>query len=213
MVGGGYAGYRLLFPEIYVAKCYQPTRAFVPRKNWTVVDLGANMGFYTLQAAWADKTVRVIAVEPVPVYVEVLKNNATRNNLKNIQVIQAAIGGCSGQQIPITIWYSDTGEPMVQVRIPEDAKRIETIQVPVLTLAEVFELGRIVSCDLLKVDVEGAEYETLEAAPEDIWNRISRIIMEVHEKEGREKEELNRLLKHHGFEVCTKGELLWGIKK
>src|SRR3990172_5395680 len=53
LVPGGYGGYYLLFPEIFIDRCYQPTRRFAVRRGWMVVDIGANMGLFTCQAATA----------------------------------------------------------------------------------------------------------------------------------------------------------------
>jgi FkbM family methyltransferase len=213
MTPGGYAGYRLLFPEIYLAKCYQPTPAFVPRAGWTVVDLGGNMGFFTLQAAHADKTVRVIAVEPVPVYAQVLRENVSRNRMDDrVEVIEAAVTGQAGSRIPITIWYTASGEPMVQEFIPQAAKRTDTITVPGITLVEVFEKGQIERCDLLKIDVEGAEYGIFEGTPISLWGRIHRVVMETHRAEGHNENDLIRILQNTGFQVRTKHRLLWAWK-
>ena len=213
MVSGGYAGYRLLFPEIYLEKCYQPNPDFVPRKDWTVVDLGANMGFYTLQAAYADNSARVIAVEPIPAYVCILKENISRNSMNHrVQVIEAAVTSRGQSQVPMTIWFSASGEPMVWTVVPQDAKRVQTIHVPGITLAEVFERGRIDRCDLLKVDIEGAEYDIFEAVSERLWKRIHRIVMETHQTKNRNKNELVKLLGNAGFQVRTNENMLWAWK-
>jgi FkbM family methyltransferase len=212
MVDGGYQGFRFLFPEIYLEKCYQPTRAFVPRKGWTVVDLGANVGFFAVQAARRDPSVRVVAVEPVPAYVEVLKQNLVRNRLTNVHVLPAAICAHGTPRLPLDIWYTASGEPMMQWQIPGHAARVETIHVPGLTLAEVFETGHIERCDLLKIDVEGAEYELFESVPARLWKTISRIVMEVHAVKGRAPEELTRTLVGHGFRVEGRGHLLWATR-
>jgi FkbM family methyltransferase len=212
MVVGGYAAYRIQFPEIYWDKCYQPTPAFVPDKGWTVIDLGANMGFFTLQATLRDKGIHVVAVEPIPAYVSVLKENIARNHLTNVQVIQAAVAERSGTQVPITIWYPASGEPMVQDVIPDDANRIETIQVAGLTIAEIFSRGNVTRCDLLKIDMEGAEYDVLNTLPDTIWSRILRVVMEIHNKPGRHSDELVKLLENKGFQVQTKSKLAWAVR-
>ena len=82
---GSYANHDFLFREIFLEKCYQPTPDFVPRQGWTVVDLGANMGFFTCQAAFAAADVRVISVEPI--YTEILRKNIAANRFANALVV------------------------------------------------------------------------------------------------------------------------------
>ena len=45
MVRGGYGGFYLLFPEIFVENCYEPTPDFVVQPKWRILDIGDNMGF------------------------------------------------------------------------------------------------------------------------------------------------------------------------
>jgi FkbM family methyltransferase len=131
---------------------------------------------------------------------------------QRVEVLEAAVAGQTGSRIPITIWYTASGEPMVQVAAPPEAKRIETIDVQGITLAEVFEQGRVDQCDLLKIDVEGAEYGVLEGTPTSLWKRIRRVVMETHEAEGHNENDLIRILQNAGFQVRTKSTLLWAWK-
>src|SRR6185295_2245771 len=66
MVPASHAGWDLLFREIFLDRCYQPTPDFIPQRGWVVIDLGANMGFFTCQAGFAAPGVRVMSVEPLP---------------------------------------------------------------------------------------------------------------------------------------------------
>jgi len=59
-------------------------------RNGVVVDVGANIGYYTL--LMAQKAKRVYAIEPEPVNFEILKKNVEENNLKNVVLIWAAAG-------------------------------------------------------------------------------------------------------------------------
>jgi FkbM family methyltransferase len=52
--------------------------------------------------------------------------------------------------------------------------------VPAISLADLFAQEEIDHCSLLKCDVEGAEFEVIEAAPIDLLASIDRIVMEVH---------------------------------
>jgi FkbM family methyltransferase len=210
-VKGGYAGYYLLFPEIFLSHCYQPTSNFVIRDTWVILDVGANMGFFTCQAASAANNVRVIAVEPVADYVEKIHENIIRNHLQNVEVIHAAIADKPNTSIPITIWYTKSGEPKVTTIIPPNAPT-STETVKGLTMNEIFIRGKITNCNLLKMDIEGAEYSIFDTTPPEIWAKIERIIMETHQTEYRSPVDLERILQDQGFIVKTKKKLLWAIR-
>ncbi|NJR39752.1 MAG: hypothetical protein HC781_14175 [Leptolyngbyaceae cyanobacterium CSU_1_4] len=64
------------------------------------------------------------------------------------------------------------------------------------------ELERI---DLLKMDVEGAEYDILFTCPNETLAKIQRVVMEYHEFDGekRNRFDLARLLEAHGFHVVV----------
>ena len=70
----------------------------------TVVDIGANVGWHSLVAGYAlGPEGRVIAVEPEPGNLELLRRNASRAHLKNISVDAIALGrkGGAGQLVPV----------------------------------------------------------------------------------------------------------------
>jgi FkbM family methyltransferase len=216
LVPASYEEWDFLFREIFLDKCYQPTPDFIPRPGWTVVDLGANMGFFTCQTGFANPDVRVVAVEPLPLYAEILRNNIQDNHLKNALAIEGAICGDPDLTIPITVWFTAAGE-LRTGEIPKTAARVETINAKGYTLPEIFRLGNVGCCDLLKVDIEGAEYDLFEKIPGEIWDKIFRVVMEVHKDGGRSESEIVRLLEQKGFVVSLKdassnNPMLWAVK-
>ena len=217
MVPASHAGWDFLFEEIFLDRCYQPTPDFIPRAGWTVVDLGANMGFFSCQAAGAAPGVRVVSVEPLPGYQAVLKRNLQDNAFSQATLVAGAICGEANQIIPLTVWYNAAGE-LKTGQIPPDAAKVETIQAQGHTLAEVFAAGQVDRCDLLKVDIEGAEYELFEKIPAALWQRIERVVMEVHQDKTHSAQQIVRSLEKNGFKVQMKNEgsdtpLLWAIKR
>jgi FkbM family methyltransferase len=216
MVPGSYDGWDFLFREIFLDECYQPTPDFIPRKGWTVVDLGANMGFFTCQTAFTDASVRMVAVEPLPLYAATLRKNLSDNHLKNVLAIEGAICGDPGLTIPITVWFTASGE-LKTGEVPKTAARVETIQAKGWTLPEVFQAGKVERCDLLKVDIEGAEYGLFEKIPDELWQKIQRIVMEVHNSADHSENEIVQVLERNGYKVHLQPEggstsLLWAVR-
>ena len=215
MVAASHAGWDMLFREIFLDRCYQPAPDFVPRPGWTVVDLGANMGFFTCQAA-AVPDVRVVSVEPLTPYREILLKNISENKFSRVTVVAGAICGEPGQTIPLTVWYNAAGE-LKTGQAPPDAAKVETIHAPGYTLPEVFALGKIDRCDLLKVDIEGAEYGLFEKITPELWSKISRVVMEVHKDATHSGREIVEILERNGFQVHLRDPdsatpLLWAAR-
>ena len=78
----------MIYEELFVARCYSrgwslsPSASVVikaPRPNSIVVDAGANIGLFSLWAAQQAPNLKIVAFEPIPPIVEVLKRNLLMN--------------------------------------------------------------------------------------------------------------------------------------
>ena len=66
------------------------------KSGWTVLDIGANIGFYTIQFSnQVGLNGKVIAVEPAADNLYLLKKNIKVNHLKNVSIIEKAISSKS----------------------------------------------------------------------------------------------------------------------
>ncbi len=212
LVPGGYGGFYLLFPEIFVDNCYEPTPDFVVQPGWRVVDIGANMGFYSCKAGTAAKSVQLISVEPVGGYYEKLKENLARNHIERGIALHAAAVGVPTGSISITSWFTPSGEQKVLMSPPPAGSRTLTENVRAMTLEEIFAAGKMERCDLMKMDIEGAEFPIFEATPPEVWQRIDRIVMETHEDGTRSQQLLVDTLTKQGFQVKTQPMFLYAIR-
>ena len=213
MVPGGYGGFYLIFPEIFVDNCYEPTPDFAIRAGWRVLDIGANMGFFSCKAGMAAKDVHLVAVEPVQGYYRKLKENLVRNRIGRGIALHAAAVGTPTKSISITSWFTSSGEQKVLMSAPPEGARILTEEVPAMTLAEIMAAGKMDRCDLMKMDIEGAEFAIFAESPPEIWARIDRIVMETHEEEGKRSQgELVDTLKKQGFTVTTQPMFLYALR-
>ena len=69
-------------------------------------------------------------------------------------------------------------------------------------LSTVFKELQVGSVDLLKIDVEGAECDVIEGVDIDDWPKISQLVAEVHDIDGR-LQRFTRLLELQGYVVHT----------
>jgi len=164
-----------------------------------VVDLGANIGMFSLFAAKLSPRVQVHAFEPAPGTFALLRKNVLANNLSNVQCHEFAVSSRTGRQI-LYIDVGSTADTTVRSRVKEPAS-VRIQEVDCMSLDDLFARCGISRCNLMKVDVEGAEFEIFAAASRETLDKIDAIAMEYHEHEDRRHQELSELLKSHGYSV------------
>ena len=132
----------------------------------TVVDIGSNVGFFSLAARDRFPGATIHAYEPNPRTLTYLARNAAA---ADVQVFPEAVGASAG-----SVWLEDVGDSN-QARISDGAKA--GTRVPQVPLTQVVDrLGG--SIDLAKIDCEGAEWEMFQN-PEP-WRSIRLLRMEYH---------------------------------
>jgi len=168
--------------ETFLDRFYERFGARI-EDGWTIVDIGGGIGDYTLFAAVANPHGKVFAFEPFPESFALLQQNQAANNVANVQAFPEAIWSQAGAvKIDSTL-----GEPGQFIsRTTEDAGGTPTsggsfAQVPSISMADAFARMEIAHCDLMKIDCEGAEYPILFNTPEDVLERVQRIVMEYHD--------------------------------
>lgn len=155
----------------------------------TVVDVGANVGFFSLAARARYPTAAIYAYEPNPRVQGLLLANTSGFG---IEVRPEAVGGRCG-----TVRLIDDG-PSNQARVSGEENGGAGYEVRQVDLATVLERagGQI---DLLKLDCEGAEWKILQ--PRTEWEYIRNIRLEYHLFHGESVEEARRMLADLGFRI------------
>jgi FkbM family methyltransferase len=136
--------------------------------NDLVFDVGSHHGLHTV--CMARHSARVVAIEPNPHNVAILKTNTELNALKNVIVRQVAVGDSIGK----IALLRDSSEGGVLACKPGS---VPTIEVDVLPLDQVAQEHGFP--DLLKIDVEGFEDRALKGASQ-ILQRCPKIVIEIH---------------------------------
>ena len=163
--------------------------------DWTIIDIGAGLGDFTAYAAWRSPNGTVLAYEPFPESFALLKQNLELNHVRNVEAQPYAVAAASGK-----LRLNIGSEHAVQHTTTEEGAR--TIEVPAITLESIFVDQAVTGCDLLKMDVEGAEYGILLNASADTLRKIKRIALEYHDHTpAGTHPQLRDCLTKHGFEV------------
>lgn len=164
----------------------------VRKGDEVVVDLGANYGMFSLHASRLAPNSKIIAVEPFPSTFRRLQETMVSNKLDDrVKIMQVAVVGEARE-----VLIDDNPD------LPSHARKISGssgVKVEGLTLPMLFERFRLNRVDLLKVDVEGAEYELFSNLTSDDLKIVSRIGLEYHE--GYNSESLFKYIESLGFRV------------
>lgn len=152
----------------YYPRCELETKYWFTKNiksDYTVIDAGANIGYYSvLFSRLADKG-KIIAFEPTKTY-EMLCDNLTYNSCDNVTVEKMALGKSTGEIVDniFRIW----GEPS------------ECDKYAFTTLDDYVESKAIDKLDVIKVDVDGFEYDFLVGAKNTLARFNPYIIIELN---------------------------------
>jgi len=166
-------------------------------------DIGANIGTFTICAA--TRKLKVVAVEPSFLNLEILNRNILTNNVSNIVTIVPFAVGNRTSSLDLFMspnsftWggaHSSIGE-----NISAGGKPI-LAPITVNTLCFTMEdLVKLVSLDPpthLKIDVDGLELEVLEGGA-NLLSKITSILIEVDNHFYGQREKISQLLQKYGF--------------
>ncbi|HZE73094.1 MAG TPA: FkbM family methyltransferase [Pyrinomonadaceae bacterium] len=170
----------------------------------TFIDIGANEGYFTVLGS---KIVgvggKVIAVEPQQRLKAILFENFKLNNLSNVSLIQSAISDNSGRAVLNLSADTNTGASGF---VRATKYKLPTEMTETITLSELFSRIEVGRADLIKMDIEGAEYDAILGSPQIFRDhRVRAIALEVHvsilEKRGVKAEKIFSFLKGYGYTV------------
>jgi FkbM family methyltransferase len=159
-----------------------------------ILDVGANVGFFTLYAARQAPEARIIAVEPFPETCHRLRKLLEHNHIEHrVTVLNYAIAVKPG---PAEM-DSAEGIPSVYRRIQSEAaaslnlnpahRQIDAesanpgVPIQKATLGDMLEAASVREVDLMKMNIHGSEYEVLLGTPPSVLRRIRKIAVQYHE--------------------------------
>jgi FkbM family methyltransferase len=173
----------------------------VAQRSWELVlDIGANVGIFSA-LAWR-LAQRVVAFEPLSENFEQLSRNVVD---RGITAVREAVGGSVGRlriYRPVSRGRTGVSSAFPTPGVHDTADYEE---VAMTSLDAVFERFDVERCDLLKIDVEGAEYDILHGASDGTLAKIQRIHGEYHDVEPDQPrtriDAFSAFIKGKGFEV------------
>jgi FkbM family methyltransferase len=142
-----------------------------------MLDIGANVGYFTVIAASLAKNGKVYAFEPVTELFEKLKTNIHENNLFNAMAINAAAGESQRESL---IYISDeSNKGMSSLKPPENFSGYSQ-PVTIVRIDDWIKQTDIDRVDFIKIDVEGYELFALQGMTEMLMNFTPVLIVEIN---------------------------------
>ncbi len=209
LVRAGTSDFRII-DEIFSLRVYERGLSYV-RKGSQVIDIGAHCGIFSMAAAM--RGADVVSVEPRADNFELLVENIRVNGFGGrVRAWNCAVVG-PGRSAHRELYFidGDTGGatfyPSVHAQWPAwsnpESWRTELVRCVTLDSA-LCDLGAA-SCDLVKLDCEGAEAEILLGATDETLGRIGAIVMECHA--GVDSGRIRSRLEAAGFDVELRGSI------
>jgi FkbM family methyltransferase len=167
----------------------------------TIVDAGANWGYFSLLAAVAaGDQGSVIALEPDPRHFARLTRNVEMNRFTSIRALQVAAASRDG--IVTLAGYADDAENRGVSRIADRANTAHRFDVSCTTIDRV--TASCARVDVVKIDVEGAELDVLGGMRDGLASaRYASIVLELHpallQEQGVDPAECIQALLGHGY--------------
>jgi FkbM family methyltransferase len=173
------------------------------RRASAVLELGANVGYFTVQGAKAAPHARYIAVEPYPASARVCRANLELNRVESVElVVAAAVTDAELPAVELHVPREQLATPTVafiaaDTELPERMRRRVT---QTISVSAVDVRSFLSGIDLLKLDVEGQEHALLAASREHLRTRKPTVFVEVLPGTTRLRQLIADLCRDDGFQ-------------
>ncbi len=219
---------QLLYEEIFLNNSYVRNGITLP-ENGCILDVGANIGMFSIYANLASRGLSIYCFEPIPPTFELLKLNVSlyKGNFELFDVgLSDSVGTKTFDYFPhattlsgVSKHLTETKENVRQfIKNTEDVssklsenelnkllvEKLETVEFKckVTTVSNVIAQRGLQRIDLLKIDAENSELDVLNGIGVRDWDKIDQLVIEVHNVNNR-LEIIKQLLIEKGYQVIA----------
>ncbi|MBL0742265.1 FkbM family methyltransferase [Chryseolinea lacunae] len=156
------------------------------KPDFTVLDIGTNLGYVALTCAQLCKQGKVYAFEPDTENYAALQQNLALNPFTNVKTFQVALGATAAEGALYKLYSINPGANRILAEAPVQSVGSERVEIKPL---DAFKRdGTISKADVLKIDVEGFEIFVLQGAREvlEAWKPL--LFVEVAEVNLRQQQ-------------------------
>jgi FkbH-like protein/FkbM family methyltransferase len=226
-----------LYKEIFEDQCYL-RHGIRLQDGATVVDVGANIGLFSLFVMSRCTNARIYACEPAPVVYDLLKANCDAYGSR----VQSLNVGVSDKKKTAAFtfyekssvfsgFYSDVAEDREAIRavvrnmlnsesitgdsveeyvseLTADRLDRSTYECQLTSLSDIIRENEIDKIDLLKIDAEKSELDIIKGIDDCDWLKIDQIVMEIHDPTREAIKRIENLLIEKGYRCAVEQETL-----
>ena len=163
---------KIIIRQINTERIYD--RFLKDKKDLVILDIGANVGLFTLYAK--DSASRVVSVEPTPSHQHLFEKIAGK--YENVELVKAALSN-KDEDINFYICnYNSTCNSLVE-------REGDVLKVEGLTFNSLLKKNNLEHVDFCKIDIEGSEMIAItEENLKPVYDKIDRMFIEVHATES-----------------------------
>jgi FkbH-like protein/FkbM family methyltransferase len=226
-----------LYREIFEEQCYL-RHGLTLRDGATVVDIGANIGLFSLFVMSRVSGARIYAFEPAPAAFELLKANCEAYS-ESARAFNAGVAERPGtasftfyeRSSVFSGFHCDEGEDrraiqsVVRGMLAEHALADREAEQDVAALtaerlrrtshecrltsvSELIREERLERIDLLKIDAEKSELGIVQGIAEEDWPKIEQLVIEVHDPSGETVRRMQAMLAGRGYRCVVEQQAL-----
>jgi FkbM family methyltransferase len=152
------------------------------KSGYTVLDIGGNIGLFTLLASSkVGKEGKIISFEPNPSVAQIMRENVNKNEISNVRIEEIALSNANGE-ISLNILRKEFSDLYSFISNSKNVEGLsESITVKMTRLDDFILENSIGKIDIIKIDIEGAEFMCFEGAKKTLTNDKPIIIFECNE--------------------------------
>lgn len=196
------AGDYCTFHEVFIKEDYK-IKGIVEPLN--ILDIGANVGFFSLYASKKYPASKIFSFEPFPPTYLRLNEHISINKNENILTFPYAV---SDKNEKADFYSIDWAGANTLNSDKFDTENCKISQVDCISFSDIFKLSRVDTFDLAKIDCEGSEYPMLINSTDESILKIRNYIIEVHTDKVYSSNDLIAKLKRLGYKTLLKKDIL-----
>lgn len=186
-----------VFAEIFRHREYRAVEEIIRKAKYPILDIGAHAGFFSLYARALNPLVKISAVEPEPDNLCQLRKNFKLNKIKDVEIVSGVLAGTTAERelfvAPDSHNHSLNSEFL--------SGKNKVIKVRAYSFSDLSKKIGVKKFDLVKMDVEGGEYEIFDGLEKDDFAAIGAIILEYHDFAKNNHKKLENILRENKFGV------------
>lgn len=189
--------------EIFINEDYKFLNNY--HEEIKILDIGANIGYFSLYASKRFPRGNVYSFEPFPSTYNRLLGNISNNNIKNIQTFPYAISDKKGK---VNFYSIDWAGCNTLLPGKFDEGLYKLTEVDCLKFSDIFEITGVNEFDFAKIDCEGSEYQIFLNSDPAFIKKVKEYVIEVHLDKIYKSSDLISKFKELGYQTVLDNNIL-----